>query len=688
MPRPSAPPSPVTAPLRQPWPLRMAVATALALAGTGAIAAEPSAADLAALPIEHLLDLEVSTASRFRQDARAAPSAVRVVTAGQIRDHGWRTLGEALTSLPGLFGSHDRNYAYLGARGFMRPGDFDSRFLVLVDGVRVNDPIYDQGSTGTDFVLDMDLVERIEYVPGPGSSVYGSSAFFGVVNVMTRDAADYPVPELRLAYGSDGHRGMALRRGWRDAHGRELLLAASAFARDGRDLYFPEFDTPADNHGIAVANDDDSAHRLLLKAGAGGFGVTLLHASRSKGIPTASYAQRFNDPRPYTRDVRSQAAIAWQGDTAGGLALSGHLSAGRFAYDGLYVYDGETGEDVLNIDRSRARWAGASFQALSTALAGHTLVVGADARWDQRLRQFNVDLDPFWSYADDSRSAHRYGLFVEDEIALGSRLLVNAGLRYDVEFEGARRFSPRLALIWHPSERDTLKAIVGEAFRTPNAYERYYGIAEGELEGGDGEGVQRANPDLGSERIRTTELAYLRTLGAYTRLQASAYRYRSRDLVTQVADPDNGQLVFENTDSVQVTGAEFGVERSWPGGATLRASWEWAHLDLDASEAAVMAAPERMAKLQLALPLFDGAMRAGLDARHLSARDGLYGPVPGHWLSNLTLRWPRLTPRTGLSASVYNLFDRRYADPAGPAFVQNAIEQDGRRFLLQLEHRF
>ncbi|NZA25789.1 TonB-dependent receptor [Luteimonas sp. SJ-92] len=686
MPRPPDPPSPAAP--SAPSGLRPAVAAALALACSGAFAAEPSAADLAALPIERLLDLEVSTASRFRQDAREAPSAVRVITAGQIRDHGWRTLGEALASLPGLFASYDRNYAYLGARGFLRPGDFGSRFLLLVDGVRNNDPIYDQANVGTDFALDMDLVERIEYVPGPGSSVYGSSAFFGVVNVMTRDAGDYRDPELRLEHGSDGHRGIALRGGWQDARGRELLLAASAFASDGRDLYFPEFDAPAGNDGVAVGNDDDSAHRLLLKASSGEFAFTLLHASRSKGIPTASYAQRFNDPRPYTRDARSQATLAWHREPGEGLALSGHLTAGRFAYDGLYVYDGEDGGDLLNVDLSRARWAGGGIQAVSTAIAGHTLVVGADARWDQRLRQFNVDVDPFWSYADDSRSAHRYGLFVEDQIAVGDRLLVNAGLRYDVESEGVRRLSPRLALIWRPTERDTFKAIAGEAFRTPNAYERYYGIAAGELEDGEGEGIQRANPGLGSERIRTGELAYVRHLDAHTRLQASAYRYRSRDLVTQVTDPDNGQLVFENTDSVQVTGAELGIERSWLGGASLRASWEWTNLDVDASEDAVMAAPQRMAKLQLAVPLFDGAMRAGLDGRYLSSRDGLYGPVAGHWLSSLTLRWPRLTPRTALSAGVYNLFDRRYADPAGPAFLQNAIEQDGRRFLLQLDTRF
>jgi len=570
----------------------------------------------------------------------------------------------------------------------MRPGDFDSRFLLLVDGVRVNDPIYDQGSVGGDFVLDIDLVERIEYVPGPGSSVYGSSAFFGVINVMTRGATDYPAPEARLSHGSDGHRGIGLRRGWQDGAGRELLLAASVSARDGRDLYFPEFDTPDDNHGVAVGNDDERGYRLLAKASAAAFTLTAMHVSRTKGIPTASYAQQFNDPVPYTRDTRSQLALAWQGPAAGRWTLAAHATAGRFDYEGVYVYPGEAEAPVRNEDFSRARWMGGSIHAIAEVGPGHKLVIGVDGHWDQHLSQLNYDLDPWRHYADDHRSAHGYGLYAEDQVALGERVLVSTGVRYDVDSEGERRLSPRVAAIWQPSAHDTLKAIAGGAFRTPNAYERYYGLDPSVAHDEDNEGMQRANPLLDAERIRTRELVYLRKLGAGTRLQASLYRYRTRGLVTQVTEPDSGLLVFENTTSAQVTGGELGLEHGWSGGAQLRASWEWSRLDADESEEAVMAAPARQAKLQFAAPLFDGALRAGIEARYMSSRAALHGPVPGYWISNLTLRLPRLGPRTSLAAGLYNVFDRRYADPAGPAFLQNAIPQDGRRFLVHLDHRF
>ena len=149
-------------------------ATTLSFSPAHAGQDDTSAAALADLSLEQLMRVQtVTSASRFEQSLSEAPSAVTVLTSQEIREYGWRTLGEALASIPGLYVSSDRNYAYLGARGFLRPGDYDSRFLLLVDGVRSNDNLYDQAAIGTDALLDMALVERIEYVPGPGAAVYG-----------------------------------------------------------------------------------------------------------------------------------------------------------------------------------------------------------------------------------------------------------------------------------------------------------------------------------------------------------------------------------------------------------------------------------------------------------------------------------------------------------------------------------
>ena len=117
---------------------------------------------------------------------------VYVRTGGEIRAQGYRTLAEVLESLPGIHLRSDRAYTYTGARGISRPGDYSSRLLLLIDGVRVNEAIYDSATAGREFPLDVGLIDRVEYMPGPGSALYGSNAVLGVVNVVTRNPSQLP----------------------------------------------------------------------------------------------------------------------------------------------------------------------------------------------------------------------------------------------------------------------------------------------------------------------------------------------------------------------------------------------------------------------------------------------------------------------------------------------------------------
>lgn len=168
--------------------------------------------DLTELALEDLLQVEISTASKFTQNLRNAPSAAQVITAEDIQRHGWRTLAEALNSLHGFYGVNDRAYAFVGTRGFLVPGDYNTRFLLLLNGQRLNDNIYEQANFGQEFPLDLALVERIEYVPGPGSAIYGSNAFFGVINVIARQAAGHTGWHAGAGFSGDGWRELRLTR--------------------------------------------------------------------------------------------------------------------------------------------------------------------------------------------------------------------------------------------------------------------------------------------------------------------------------------------------------------------------------------------------------------------------------------------------------------------------------------------
>lgn len=657
----------------------LGAAGALAFANPAWGGEEPPASslDLMRLPLEQLLELRVSGASQFEQKISDAPSAVVVLTAADMRNFHWRTLADALASLPGLYVAYDRNYAYLGARGFLRPGDYDSRFLLLVDGNRLNDSVYDEATIGSEFILDVDMIERIEYVPGPGSAIYGPNAFFGVINVVTRKGSQIGGAEAALEVGSFGERKGRASYGWHGAGGADAVVSATVYDNPGRDWYYPEFDTPQQNHGVAQGLDYDRAQQYLAQASYDGFSLTAAHSSRTKGIPTASYGQLFDDARSQTVDTQGFVDLAYSGSLAPRLQLSAHAFWNRYDYLGDYVYSADPPPATLqNIDGSHALWYGAGAHLVSSAFSGQNLVLGADLLRDASRNQYNYDLAPYLLHLDDRRSDTRYGVYAEDEIGLGHGLLLNLGARFDSDYAGAGHFNPRTALIWKAADATTAKLIYGTAYRAPNAYELYYNPAP--------PGVSGAGPGLGAERIRTYELVLEQGLSGAGLLTASLYHYDIHGLISQSVDQASGMPYFSNLDRVGANGAELAYQQQWSDGANLRASYAW-QLARDPRSGAVLEnSPRHLVKLNLSLPLVGERLRAGAEVQAASAQRGDIDRVGGYALANLTLLAPRVLPHIDAALTAYNLFDRHYAQPGGDTLTQNAIEQDGRTLLFKL----
>ena len=634
---------------------------------------------LTTVPLEELMQLRVvTTASMFAQPISDAPSSATVLTAADIRDFGWHTLADALASLPGLYVSNDRNYAYLGARGFLRPGDYNSRFLLLIDGMRVNDTVYDQALIGTEGLLDMDMVKRIEFVPGPGSAVYGSNALFGVINVITRDGSGLAGLQGAVGAGTQGERRARTTYGWHGQNGADVLVSASTMTRTGRDLYYAEFDTPETNGGMARHMDWDRAQNFLVKAGFGGFTLSASHVARTKGLPTASFGAAFGAPNR-TRDTQTSIGLTWNTRVAPGVALAAQLQSGQADYEGTGWYALDGGRPGVNVDGAHARWYGAGVNATFTHLPRQKIVVGAELGEDAHRDQYNYDAQPFVQRLDDRHAATRRALFAEDEISLPAGFLVNAGVRLD-DHTGpdVRRFSPRVALVYKATPADTVKLIAGSAFRTPNAYEMYYA-----LPGVDG---MLANPRLQPERIGTHELVLEHVLAEGGHATLSLYRYAVDDLIGQQIDKATGMFVFRNMEHADARGLEAALDRGF-GAVRLRASYAW-QIARGTDGVPLIASPRHLAKANLSVPLGWRGGRLGAELLCSAKRLGDTGNAGGYCTTGLTLSALRLAPRTELSVSAYNAFDKRYADIGGPAFVQPTLAREGRTLSAKLDWRF
>ena len=232
--------------MRRPMAL---IALGVLVLGSVCSAQDSKPQDLADMSLEQLSQITVYSASKHEQSVSDAPSSVTVITADEIQRYGYRTLADILETVRGFYITSDRYQSYIGVRGFGRLGDWNSRILLLVDGHRINDNVLGQAFIGLEFPVDIDVIQRIEIIRGPSSSLYGAEAFFAVIDVITRKDNQPKREEISFAAGSFGSYGG--RATWDGAYkGTLFALSASFYSSVGPTLFFPEFDSPATNYGV------------------------------------------------------------------------------------------------------------------------------------------------------------------------------------------------------------------------------------------------------------------------------------------------------------------------------------------------------------------------------------------------------------------------------------------------------
>ena len=655
-------------------PRRLLLSCALLLAPAA------QAEELADLSLEQLMAVPVVGASKYAQTQDRVAAAVTVITRDEIRSFGWRTLDEALATLPGVHTTYDRQYSYVGVRGFGLAGDYMTRVLVTIDGVRVNEPMYDGAPFGRMLPLDMDLVERIEFIPGPGGAVYGQNAMFGVVNVITRKGAALDGGEFSASWQwPQATRKARVSWGKRLDNELELMLSAATLRSDGDDLWM---DFGNGEAGPVRGQDGERDQEFNLSARRGPWSFGLAHGDRRKDDPTGVFGTDAFASGTFQGDRYTVAHLGYGATLSDTLSLSARAFIGDYRYESTLMYDGEAYDYPAS-----TTWHGAELQLVSTALAGHTLLVGAEYQRNQRIDQNIVypDLGPILR---DRRSGYRAGVFVQDEWRLDEHFASTIGLRADHNDITGTKLSPRVGLIWNASARNTLKLLYGRAHRAPNAYQLYYDEAY-LAEDGTLEAYQRANPSLGGEVVDTTELVLDHRASAELHLRASLYRWKIDDLINLVAD-EHGVGQYQAVGSVESRGLELSADRTWRNGARLRGNLSFQHATDDAGNR-VENSPRVLGRVNFSTPLPTLPLRLGMelayDGKRRSPADNA---VDAFWLSNLHLVADRWIPGAEVSLSVLNLFDQAYAHPSAgaPIHTMDRIDQDGRSLRLKFDYRF
>ncbi|EPX59971.1 TonB-dependent receptor [Cystobacter fuscus DSM 2262] len=628
----------------------------------------------------------VRAASKNLVSVDEAPASTTVITQEELRAFGYTTLAEALAAVRGIFVSDDRTYTYLGVRGFAPPGDFNTRILTLWDGHPLNDMVAGQGHVARDLAVDLEEVERIEVVRGPGSALYGTGAFFAVINVVPRDTlgGDQHV-EVTAGAGALGTTRLRVTTAWESGPGSFLLSGAWVGMRGAEVTRLGE-DLPA-----VVGLDGERAATASLRARLGGLSFHAQLHGRTKESPVGPFGTELGVPGTRIQDVRGFAEVRYDkqlGERVN-LSLRGAYDASR--YQGYWMYSMPTlAGERLDTDAARADWLSAETRLRLRFRDTHHFTLGLEGQAQLRVEQ---EVDPLGSSLVLSQPRGNFSAYVLDEWRLHPRLSLSAGLRVDRYFNNLKTlpFTPRLALIGRPYARGLTKLVVGSAFRAPTPFELDYQ---------DNGRTQIAAGTLEPETISTLELEHAHNLTDELRLTVAGYANKIRHLVALSEQPGPPQctggplgsmpcIVFVNRPGeTSAFGAEAGLR--WQPGRFMLVDLNYSFVTLvNAAEEEAGATPTHLASGRLLLPLADGNLRLATQATYQSAR--------GRPSDDGTAYGKALLLDVGLSgelpylryfAGVRNLLDTQYALALGDERAAGPVPQYGRTFTLQISGSF
>jgi len=625
------------------------------------------------MSLDSLLSIPVSAAAKYEQLTPDAPASVSIITRDQFMRYGLRTVGDALTQLQGFYGSYDRNYFYLGVRGFSRPTDYNNRVLLMLDGHVMNENFYNSAFLGTAFGISLDVVDHIEVVRGPGSALHGSGAMLAVVNVITKSSTSSRGLDITAEAGSFGLRGGTATFVHAIPSGPEITVMATGTEATGPDLYFPEFDHPLTNRGIAAGRDWDRGHGLLGVARFRGLTFSILQTSRKKGMPAGAWETVFNSDSAWTLDERAFAELRWIHDLNARTNLEVRGYYDSYSYDGLYPYELPEGTWV---DGTDAQWFGGETRFRWDPIPTNRIQVGAEYR-----KTFQAEYrsrDNLYDYFNEDLPFTNHSFFIQNEWQTTPQLSLTLGIRYDSYSDVAAAVTPRAAIVFHPSDRATAKLLYGSAFRAPSRWELYY----------EEQDVWKVNPALQPETIRTLEAVWEQRISTSVWATVGVFDYQMTDLIDESIDPDDDMSLYQNVSRVRATGAEGGVQISLPSGFGGYANYVFQRARPVGSEEILTNSPQHLFRAGAYHTLPPGltvAVNVSYDHERRTVQDTTLDPF---LLVHATVSTTALHKRLSASLTVRNLLNASYQTPGGFEHLQPGIPQDGRHARLSATVHF
>ncbi|MRV74013.1 TonB-dependent receptor [Duganella sp. FT92W] len=441
-----------------------------ALLSASAVQAVEPDSDLADLSIEQLSNIVITSVSRQEEKLGNAAASIYIISSGDIRRSGVRTLPEALRLAPNLMVARQdaRNYA-VSARGFSSV--FANKLLVLIDGRSIYSPLFSGAFWDVQDVV-MEDIERIEVISGPGASIWGVNAVNGVINIITKSARDSQGLLASVVSGSKEKDGTA-RYGAALQNGGNYRLYA-------RYWHMEDVDT------TPTANPTGMQRRQA------GFRADLPAFDGALMVSGDVYEGELHQLN--TRDIK----------VSGGNAIA------------RYTRKLDNDSDLrlqLVLDHVERNQPNNFIERLDTVEieAQHGVRIGAhNIAWGGGYRQSKDHITPIgFTFAPENFDMHWGNLFAQDEITLTPDLRFTAGAKIEHNHYTGAEYLPSLRLAWNPGPNQLVWGSLARTVRAPSRIDKdFLAPLKPIILAGKPYRLINGGPDFDSEVANVAEVGY------------------------------------------------------------------------------------------------------------------------------------------------------------------------------------
>lgn len=637
------------------------------------------------------------TATRRSTPLRKAPAIATIITAEEIRNMGARNLLDVLKMVPGIgISTNEYGVNMVEVRGIR--GSINEKILFMIDGHSMNRNYSGSGLYLQADTLPVENIRQVEVVRGPGSALFGNSAFVATINVITRDADEIDGLEAKVGGGSfDTFKGNLVGA---TTYGDKLAVSGSFdyFRTSGPRLRVESDVLRATPWSMAPGSTrlDVEQTDAFLKIVYGDLSLRGHYIATRKGMNIGlGYAltdDNYIDKENYWTELAYDLRLS---DT-----LSAHL---KMFYDNYSQdpqvkifpngFNGVFPQGMIGKPQVKDRTIGGEMQVDWTPFKGNHLIAGLSF---EEMQQYNVrqlanfdplthaDIGPIQEVANWNRDANRqiWATYLQDEWQLLERLNLTAGARYDHYSDFGATVNPRVGLVWNFLDNADLKLLYGRAFRSPSFYE-LYNINNPAVVG---------NPGLKPERIETWETGVSYRFSRALNLDLNYFHSSIDDLITK--DSSKTPVVFINAGKSVTQGMELGLNGSAFTTLQWRVNYVWQDPRDDITGDRLPYVPTHRATGSLNYPLTQ-YLNLHSDLHWTGPRPRATGDsraeMPDYTTVDLAITARDFWKGLEFQVAVHNLFDKRYSDPdtSGAAnSVPGDFPREGISVLANLLYKF